>query len=77
MLNFPIFVLSNLDKTFEYENNFYARFFNCWKSQMENKLSGEKKSFEHYLGRVGNERERESVCLWEVCFGDTLKRFYA
>ena len=26
---------------------------------MENKLSGEKKSFEHYLGRVGNERERE------------------
>ena len=23
------FVLSNLDKTFEYENNFYARFFNC------------------------------------------------
>ena len=23
------FVLSNLDKTFEYENNFYSRFFNC------------------------------------------------
>ena len=35
---------------------------------MENKLSGEKKSFEHYLGRVGNERERErerESCVYE------------